>query len=134
MEVAVSEKGLMVLDCIAAGKAGHAAREEGENAIYNALQDIDWFRTFRFPKTSPTLGDIKMSVTVIQAGQAHNQVPAECKFTVDVRVTDSYTLEEVLAIIRQHVHPGFRTVTRWWWQRGNWERTAMAHQLRPTEH
>lgn len=103
MEVAVSEKGLMVLDCVAAGKAGHAAREEGENAIYNALQDITWFRSFRFPKTSPTLGEIKMSVTVIQAGQAHNQVPAECRFTVDVRVTDAYTLEEVLAIIKQNV-------------------------------
>lgn len=103
MEVAVSEKGLMVLDCLATGKAGHAAREEGENAIYKALNDIEWFRSHSFPKASPTLGLVKMSVTVIQAGQAHNQVPAECRFTVDVRVTDAYTLEEVLAIVRQHV-------------------------------
>ena len=103
MDVAVSEKGLMVLDCVATGKAGHAAREEGDNAIYRAMKDIEWFRTFAFPKSSPTLGNVKMSVTVIQAGQAHNQVPAECRFTVDVRVTDAYTLEEVLDTIRTNV-------------------------------
>lgn len=103
MDVAVSEKGLMVLDCVATGKAGHAAREEGDNAIYRAMKDIEWFRTFTFPKSSPTLGHVKMSVTVIQAGQAHNQVPAECRFTVDVRVTDAYTLEEVLDIIRMNI-------------------------------
>jgi acetylornithine deacetylase len=103
MDVAVSEKGLMVLDCVATGKAGHAAREEGDNAIYRAMKDIEWFRTFAFPKSSPTLGNVKMSVTVIQAGQAHNQVPAECRFTVDVRVTNAYTLEEVLDIIRGSV-------------------------------
>ena len=102
-EVAVAEKGLMVLDCIAKGKAGHAAREEGINAIYQAFDDIDWFRTYEFPKVSPMLGRVKMSVTVIHAGQAHNQVPPECTFTVDVRVTDAYTLEEVLEIIKRNV-------------------------------
>lgn len=102
-EAAVAEKGLMVLDCVAKGVAGHAAREEGVNAIYQALDDIDWFRGYQFPKISQTLGKVKMSVTVINAGQAHNQVPAECKFTVDVRVTDSYTLEEVLDIVRHNV-------------------------------
>ncbi|MBX2966073.1 MAG: M20 family metallo-hydrolase [Cyclobacteriaceae bacterium] len=102
-EMAVAEKGLMVLDCIAKGKAGHAAREEGVNALYEALPDIEWFRSYSFPKVSDTLGKVKMSVTVIHAGQAHNQVPAECLFTVDVRVTDAYTLEEVLAIVKQHV-------------------------------
>lgn len=102
-EVAVAEKGLMVLDCVAHGKAGHAAREEGVNAIYEALKDIEWFRTYQFPNVSPTLGKIKMSVTVIQAGQAHNQVPPECKFTVDVRATDAYTLEEILAMVKQNV-------------------------------
>lgn len=102
-QVAVAEKGLLVLDCVSRGRAGHAAREEGENAIYKALTDIEWFRNYQFACTSETLGKVKMSVTVIQAGQAHNQVPAECKFTVDVRVTDAYTLEEVLAEIRQHV-------------------------------
>lgn len=84
----------MVLDCVAYGKAGHAAREEGMNAIYESIKDIDWFRTYQFPKVSDTLGKVKMSVTVIQAGQAHNQVPSECKFTADVRATDVYALEE----------------------------------------
>ena len=102
-DMATAEKGLMVLDCIAKGKPGHAAREEGINAIYLAMKDIDWFRTFRFPKTSDTLGDMKMSVTIINAGTQHNVVPAECKFTVDVRVTDAYTLEEALSLIQSNV-------------------------------
>lgn len=103
MQLAVAERGLMVLDCVAHGKAGHAAREEGENAIYNAIKDIEWFRTFRFPKESDLFGPIKMSVTVINAGSQHNVVPASCNFVVDVRVTDAYKNEEVLEIIRQHV-------------------------------
>ena len=103
MQLAVAERGLMVLDCVAHGKAGHAAREEGENAIYNAMKDIEWFRTFRFPKESASFGPIKMSVTVINAGSQHNVVPASCSFVVDVRVTDAYRNEEVLHIIRQHV-------------------------------
>jgi acetylornithine deacetylase len=102
-EMAIAEKGLMVLDCTALGKAGHAAREEGVNAIYEAIKDIEWLRTYRFPKVSATLGEVKMTITVIRAGKQHNVVPAECDFTVDVRVTDQYTLEEVLDIIRQHV-------------------------------
>jgi acetylornithine deacetylase len=102
-DIAVAEKGLMVLDCIAKGKAGHAARDEGDNAIYKALPDIGWFQTYQFPKVSPTLGRVKMSVTVIHAGQAHNQVPPECTFTVDVRATDAYSLEEILATVKEHV-------------------------------
>ena len=102
-DVAIAEKGLLVLDCISHGKAGHAAREEGENAIYNAMKDIEWFRSFQFSRTSSTLGNVKMSVTIIQAGQAHNQVPPECTFTVDIRVTDAYTLEEVLGIVKENV-------------------------------
>lgn len=101
--MAVAEKGLMVLDCVALGKAGHAAREEGINAIYEAMRDIEWVRTYKFPKVSPTLGAIKMTTTVIQAGKQHNVVPAECAFTIDVRVTDQYTLEEVLDVIKKHV-------------------------------
>ncbi len=104
MDVAVAEKGLLVIDCISHGKAGHAAREEGENAIYNSLKDIEWFRSYQFPKISPALGKVKMSVTMINAGQAHNQVPPEAKFTVDIRVTDAYTLEEVLDAVKQHVN------------------------------
>jgi acetylornithine deacetylase len=103
MQLAIAEKGLMVLDCVAHGKAGHAAREEGENAIYKAMNDMEWFRTYRFPKESELFGPVKMSVTIINAGSQHNVVPAECRFTVDVRVTDAYRNEEVLEIVRQHV-------------------------------
>ena len=103
MHLAIAERGLMVLDCVSHGTAGHAAREEGENAIYKAIKDIEWFRTYRFPKESEVFGSIKMSVTMINAGSQHNVVPATCTFTVDVRVTETYTNEEVLNIIRQHV-------------------------------
>lgn len=103
MEMAIAEKGLLVLDCIAHGKAGHSARSEGVNALYLAIDDINWFRTYQFPNVSPSLGPVKMTVTVIQAGQAHNQVPPECKFTVDIRATDSYTLEEILETVKQNV-------------------------------
>lgn len=103
MQLAIAERGLMVLDCVSEGKSGHAAREEGDNAIYKAIKDIEWFRTYRFSKESPLFGPVKMSVTIIEAGSQHNVVPATCKFTVDVRVTDSYRNEEVLKIIRNNV-------------------------------
>lgn len=103
MDLAIAEKGLLVLDCVAKGVAGHAAREEGDNAIYKALKDIEWFRTFKFPKISEQFGPVKMSVTIINAGTQHNVVPDICTFTVDVRVTDAYTNEEVLEIIRENV-------------------------------
>ncbi len=102
LKMAIAEKGLLVLDCTAHGKAGHAAREEGENAIYKALTDIEWFRNYRFEKVSSLLGPMKMSVTIINAGSQHNVVPHECIFTVDVRVNELYTFEEVLSIIHQH--------------------------------
>ena len=101
LQPAVAEKGLMVLDCTAYGVAGHAAREEGVNAIYKALKDIEWFRTHRFERVSPLLGEVKMSVTGVQAGTQHNVVPAECKFMVDVRVNECYQNEELLELIRQ---------------------------------
>jgi len=103
-EMAIAEKGLMVLDCIAKGKAGHAAREEGINAIYEAIKDIEWIRNYKFQKESPTLGKIKMTVTVINAGKQHNVVPGDCEFVIDVRVTDMYTLEEVLETIQQNIN------------------------------
>ena len=103
MQLAIAERGLMVLDCTAHGKSGHAAREEGENAIYKAIKDIEWFRDYRFPKVSELLGGVKMSITIINAGTQHNVVPAECKFTVDVRVNDKYANEEVLGVIRENV-------------------------------
>ena len=102
-QLAIAEKGLMVLDCVAHGKSGHAAREEGVNAIYEAINDINWFRSFRFPVESEVFGPVKMSVTIINAGSQHNVVPATCTYTVDVRVTDAYRNEEVLEIIRSHV-------------------------------
>lgn len=103
LDLAVAEKGLMVLDCTAYGVSGHAAREEGVNAIYEAIEDITWFRTYKFPKESAFLGPVKMSVTVINAGSQHNVVPAECKYVVDVRTTDVYSNVEVLDIIKSHV-------------------------------
>ncbi len=103
MQLAIAERGLIVIDCVAHGRAGHAAREEGDNAIYRAMQDIEWFRTYRFPKESDLFGAVKMTVTIISAGSQHNVVPAECRFTVDIRVTDRYTNEEVVEIIRKHV-------------------------------
>lgn len=104
LNLAIAEKGLMVLDGLSHGRAGHAAREEGENSIYKALKDIEWISTYRFPRTSEWLGPVKMSVTVISTeNKAHNVVPAQCSFVVDVRVTDAYTHEEVLDIIRQHI-------------------------------
>ena len=103
MQPAIAEKGLMVLDVTAHGKSGHAARNEGENAIYKAMKDMEWFRTYRFPKTSPLLGDVKMSVTVVHAGTQHNVVPDQCAFTVDVRSNENYSNEEIYRTACAHV-------------------------------
>lgn len=104
MQMAVAERGLMVLDCISHGKAGHAARNEGENSIYKALNDIQWFNSYQFPKVSELLGPNKMSVTVIETeNKAHNVVPAVCKFVVDTRINELYNFEEVLEIISKNV-------------------------------
>lgn len=104
MQMAVAEKGLMVLDCVAHGKAGHAAREEGDNAIYKAIKDITWFGSYKFDKVSELLGPNKTSVTVIETdNRAHNVVPAHCKYVVDCRVNELYTFEEILGIIRSNV-------------------------------
>lgn len=103
MHLAVAEKGLMVLDCVAHGKSGHAARNEGVNAIIKAIEDINWLNTYRFPVVSDYLGEVKMSVTMINAGTQHNVVPDRCSFVVDVRLTDAYTLEEVFEFIKQNI-------------------------------
>lgn len=103
MNLAVAEKGLLVLDCTVHGQAGHAARNEGENAIYKALSDIEWFKTYEFPKKSELLGAVKMSVTQINAGTQHNVVPDKCTFVVDVRSNEMYSNEEILAEIHQNV-------------------------------
>ncbi len=104
MQMAVAERGLMVLDCTSYGKAGHAAREEGENSIYKALKDIEWFRNYKLSKVSDLLGHSKMSVTVIETeNKAHNMVPSQCKFVVDTRINELYSFEEVLDIIKANV-------------------------------
>ncbi|MBQ8055366.1 MAG: M20 family metallo-hydrolase [Paludibacteraceae bacterium] len=103
MQPAIAEKGLMVLDCEAQGKSGHAARNEGVNAIYEAMQDIEWFRTFRFPKKSDLLGEVKTTVTLVNAGTQHNVIPDKCSFVVDVRTNELYSNEEVYEIIKKHV-------------------------------
>jgi acetylornithine deacetylase len=103
MNAAISEKGLLVLDGVALGRTGHAARDEGDNALYKALDDINWLRTYQFPKVSEMLGPVKMTVTQISAGTQHNVVPDECRYVVDVRPTECYTNEEILEIIRANV-------------------------------
>jgi acetylornithine deacetylase len=104
MQMAVAERGLMVLDATARGRAGHAARNEGENAIYKAMKDIEWFSQYRFPKVSELLGPVQMSVTAIQTeNKAHNVVPGECGFVVDVRVNELYSFEEILREVSAHV-------------------------------
>jgi acetylornithine deacetylase len=103
MQAAVGERGLMVLDCTAHGKQRHAARNEGDNALYHAIDDINWFRTYRFPKKSERMGEVKMTVTMMQCGTQHNVIPAECKFVVDVRPTDVYDNQEIVDIIRANV-------------------------------
>jgi acetylornithine deacetylase len=103
MHAAVAEKGLLVLDGVARGRTGHAARNEGDNALYKALDDINWLRSYQFPNVSELLGPVKLTVTQIQAGTQHNVVPDECRYVVDVRPTECYSNEEILEIIRANV-------------------------------
>ena len=103
MNLAIAEKGLLVLDCFAHGTAGHAAHVRGDNSIYKAMRAIRWFESFKFPKVSETLHDTKMTVTQINAGSQHNVVPATCHFVVDIRVNDLYSNKEVLDLVKDHV-------------------------------
>lgn len=103
MQMAVAERGLMVLDGLAEGKSGHTARKEGVNALYKAIDDIAWFRTFHFPEVSELLGEVGMNVTMIQAGTQHNMVPDRCTYVVDVRTNEHYSNQQALDIIRQHL-------------------------------
>jgi len=100
---AIAERGLLVFDGVTAGKSGHAARNEGINAIYRAMEDIASLRAFTTPKVSDVLGPIKVSVTMINAGTQHNVVPDRCTYTVDVRTTDAYSNEETVELIRRAV-------------------------------
>jgi len=104
LQIATAEKGNFVIDCCYSGKPGHAAREEGDNAIYKCLKDIEWFDSYRFKSTLNEAMPVKMTVTMINAGVQHNIVPSKCSFTVDIRNDDTYTQDQILASIREHVH------------------------------
>jgi len=102
MEMAIAEKGLLVLDCEVKGKSGHAARTGGINAITEAVKEIEWFHSFEFPQTSKVLGPVKMTVTVINAGKQHNVIPDTCTFVVDVRTNEKYTNQEAFELIQKN--------------------------------
>ena len=102
MQPAVAEKGLMVIDMTAHGKSGHAARGEGINAIYEALDDMCWIRNYKYQKVSDFLGPTVMNLTVVNSGTQHNVIPDECKMIVDVRTNENYDNEEVFRFIDEH--------------------------------
>lgn len=103
MQLAIAEKGLLVLDVVVKGTASHAAHQNEDNPIYNAMNVIDWFKTYQFEKISDILGPVKMTVTQVNAGKQHNVVPAECHLVVDIRVNDCYSNTEILATVKSHV-------------------------------
>jgi len=103
MNPAIAEKGLMVIDGIAHGKSGHAARNEGVNAFYEALDDLVWLRDYKFKKESPLLGATKMTVTVVNCGTQHNVIPDECHFVIDVRTNEFYQNEYLFAFLQKHM-------------------------------
>ncbi|MCU0322730.1 MAG: M20 family metallo-hydrolase [Chitinophagaceae bacterium] len=112
LEMAVAERGLMVIDCTAEGRAGHAARKEGESALYKALDDINWIRNYKFEKVSSLLGESMLTVTVIETeNKQHNVVPAQCKFVIDVRVNELYTFEEILEELKNNLKSKFKPRT-----------------------
>ena len=104
MDMAIAERGLVVLDCIAHEESGHAARGEGKNAIYLAMKDIEWFKSYRFEKESEVLGAINMTATQINAGSLHNVVPDECSFVVDVRPNEYYSNAKIVDFIKEQVN------------------------------
>jgi len=109
MEMAVAERGLMVVDCVANGIAGHAARNEGESALYKAMDDIAWIRNYRFQKSSELLGETRLTVTVIETdNKQHNVVPAQCRFVIDARVNELYAFDEILAILSSNLKSDFK--------------------------
>ncbi len=112
LEMAVAERGLMVIDCIAEGRAGHAARKEGESALYKAVDDINWIRNYQFEKVSSLLGESMLTVTVIETeNKQHNVVPSQCKFVIDVRVNELYTFDEILDELKNNLKSKFKPRT-----------------------
>jgi len=109
LEMAVAERGLMVIDCIAQGRAGHAAREEGENALYKAMEDINWIKNFKFEKISALLGQCRLSVTVIETdNKQHNVVPGQCKFVIDARINELYNFDEIQEVLKLNLKSSFK--------------------------
>jgi acetylornithine deacetylase len=112
LEMAVAERGLMVIDCTAEGRSGHAARNEGENALYKAVDDINWLRNYKFEKVSPLLGESRLTATVINTENIqHNVVPSQCKYVIDVRVNELYTFEEILEALKNNLKSKFKPRT-----------------------
>ena len=112
LEMAVAERGLLVIDCIAEGSAGHAARNEGENALYKAIDDINWLRNFKFEKISELLGESRLTATIIETeNRQHNVVPAQCKFVLDVRVNELYSFDEILQPLKANLKSSFKPRT-----------------------
>ncbi|WP_445457901.1 M20 family metallo-hydrolase [Flavobacterium sp. HNIBRBA15423] len=103
MNLAIAEKGLLVLDCEASGTSSHAAHPNEDNAILNAIQDIHWFTQYKFDRISPILGEVKMTPTIINSGSQHNVVPNSCQFTVDVRTNELYSNEEVYNLVKENI-------------------------------
>ena len=104
MQMAVAERGLLVLDAVATGKPGHAARNEGDNALSKAIKDIQWIENYRFDKISDLLGSVKMTVTVIETeNKAHNVVPSTCNFVIDIRVNEYYSFDEIIQVIQSNL-------------------------------
>lgn len=103
MEAAIAERGLLVLDGCATGVSGHAARNEGVNALYIALDDINTLRNYKFGKKSPLMGDVKLTVTQLNCGTVHNVVPDKATFTVDIRPTEQYINQEILELLQKEV-------------------------------
>jgi acetylornithine deacetylase len=112
LEMAVAERGLMVIDCTAAGRSGHAARNEGENALYKAVDDINWIRNYRFDKVSDLLGETRMTVTILDTeNKQHNVVPSQCRYVIDVRVNELYTFDEILDALKHHLRSQYKPRT-----------------------
>lgn len=107
LQMAVAEKGNLVIDCVCTGRPGHAAREEGDNAIYKCLKDLEWFKSYRFPQLSQNLSPVKMTVTIVKAGLQHNILPGKCEFTVDIRNDDVFTHQMILDTIKANILSDF---------------------------
>jgi acetylornithine deacetylase len=114
MQLAIAEKGLIVIDGTTTGKAGHAARNTGINALYLAAEDINWIKSYEWPKVSPVLGPVKTTVTQIASGSQHNVIPDSCTYVIDCRVNEHYTLQEVLDILNDGTHAALKPRSLRW--------------------